>query len=411
MDELNIRLIDLVESEPCIYDKTDVFYSNKDHVKQVWEKISNAMQLSVPVCQKRWRYLRDYFVRQLHMSKTDNKKSYWALFERMLFLAPFSTRKARVNTTSSECCTTTSMIPGHNITTKKRRQRSTSAIIKKNWDNDQNSNILSVSSSSSNAGLDEFNSFDYLNLYQAQFGFADNAALLQLQKQTNFPLNLDDRLSSLPLEIQIRSPSSEPNNSTINFSKRSSNNTGSINDDFDFATNYTNPTALLSVESHYSNSEKSPNPNSMQNDDDLKFYNNNNSNNTTTVNINNNHRYHNSRFNSIEYNKKNLITNDTEDLRKIDYKNNSTKISPKMKRSTTRKRKKTDILNELLDILKKSENTNCDEHDYFFRSLLNSVRRIDENLIIPFPDDYDDEEDVVIIDTGESNWRQKLKRY
>lgn len=44
-DEMNdAKLIDLVEAQPCIYDKTDLFYSNKEHVRSIWQMIASEMQ-------------------------------------------------------------------------------------------------------------------------------------------------------------------------------------------------------------------------------------------------------------------------------------------------------------------------------------------------------------------------------
>lgn len=82
--------------------------------------------LTVPVCQKRWRYLRDYFVRQLHITENNNnlvtydhhhhdhlekklppvtasgKRSYWPFYERLSFLRPFSSTRRRLKRSSTE---------------------------------------------------------------------------------------------------------------------------------------------------------------------------------------------------------------------------------------------------------------------------------------------------------------------
>lgn len=69
---------------------------------------ASILHFTAMACQKRWRYLRDYFVRQLHTlpeskladinSSTNNgkKKTLWFLYDRLKFLAPFSsTRRGR----------------------------------------------------------------------------------------------------------------------------------------------------------------------------------------------------------------------------------------------------------------------------------------------------------------------------
>jgi len=87
------NLIYAVQKFPIIYDRTNPNYQNKEQVRYVWSVIAENSNRSPDYCHKRWRYLRDYFVRQLryHRSTTDPSKLKrpWVLFNKLTFLIPF----------------------------------------------------------------------------------------------------------------------------------------------------------------------------------------------------------------------------------------------------------------------------------------------------------------------------------
>lgn len=277
------KLISLVETRPAIYDKTNLYYNHKTHIRNMWKEIATELHATVPNCQKRWRYLRDYFVRQLHMTQNQcespssssrcfstKKRSPWAMFDKMYFLAPYSsTRKIRLK----------SEVQGDNNSPH---------------DEHDGGYAFSISSTSSMQDLSEL---DYASLVQV----------------------------------------------------------------------------------HYASEEHDQ----MQNGDN-------------------------------SYEKKDEVN------KRIDNE----------KTERRGKRRKSQIYDELLALLRQS-NEHCDEHEHFFKSLLGTVRQIDEGHILSFRseilqlvmkysqtgqeinliDQTDSNSDVVVIETGEKHWRQKLRYY
>lgn len=107
------NLIAAVQKFPIIFDRTNSNYQNKEQMRVVWSIIGENLNRSrkwilfhffrwsaiftfyfvaADYCQKRWRYLRDYFGRQLRFHRsTDPKKLKrpWILFNKLTFLIPF----------------------------------------------------------------------------------------------------------------------------------------------------------------------------------------------------------------------------------------------------------------------------------------------------------------------------------
>ncbi|KAG4075604.1 hypothetical protein HA402_003429 [Bradysia odoriphaga] len=85
-------LINSVQKFPIIYDRTNPNYQNKEQVRYVWSVIAENANRTPDYCHKRWRYLRDYFVRQLRYHRTTDPsklKRPWVLFNKLTFLIPF----------------------------------------------------------------------------------------------------------------------------------------------------------------------------------------------------------------------------------------------------------------------------------------------------------------------------------
>lgn len=103
-------LIIAVQKRPCIYNKSDLNYHNREYLRKSWDEISfevnetsklyifyfifKLMQFylpSVESCQKRWRYLRDYYIKQrrVYMKSDGTRKKIWPFFDMLSFLNPF----------------------------------------------------------------------------------------------------------------------------------------------------------------------------------------------------------------------------------------------------------------------------------------------------------------------------------
>lgn len=104
-------LIIAVQKRPCIYDKSDPKYHNREYLRKSWDEISFEVNetskfiflilvfkliylYSIPLvesCQKRWRYLRDYYIKQrrLYMKSDGTRKKIWPFFDMLSFLNPF----------------------------------------------------------------------------------------------------------------------------------------------------------------------------------------------------------------------------------------------------------------------------------------------------------------------------------
>ncbi|XP_055914624.1 uncharacterized protein LOC129947896 [Eupeodes corollae] len=208
------KLIDLVEAQPSIYDKTDIFYSNKEHVRSIWQMIAGEMQLEVPVCQKRWRYLRDYFVRQLHITDDNNcngvknedddgedgekqvvaaafsgKRSYWPFYDRLSFLKPFSSTRRRIKRTSSDEVTSQRQLSHDDII------YSTQSICSESSDRSRMSSnsTASIGGQNQHPAEDAFSNIEYLKFYQA----------MQMAAQQNFNSNNNGYGHQFPVAIAM----------------------------------------------------------------------------------------------------------------------------------------------------------------------------------------------------------------
>lgn len=82
-------LIQLIRERPVLYDKQHEDFRAGNTRKKIWVEVARASGWDVSSVQKRWRVMRDRFVRELRRTKnidTDNPVNCSAFFRDMLFL-------------------------------------------------------------------------------------------------------------------------------------------------------------------------------------------------------------------------------------------------------------------------------------------------------------------------------------
>lgn len=99
--EKNIKIIQLVEKYPCIYNPSVASSSGVESVEQSWQKIAEEINDNVGSTKKKWRLLRSSLLRYLKVFKdksTSKGNSYrpYYLLKHMQFLMPFIDDKAIV---------------------------------------------------------------------------------------------------------------------------------------------------------------------------------------------------------------------------------------------------------------------------------------------------------------------------
>ncbi|RVE57661.1 hypothetical protein OJAV_G00218710 [Oryzias javanicus] len=84
------RLITEVQDRPILYDTLHLFYKDNDTKDRAWGEISQAVGVDVDVCQKRWRILRDQFVknRRKQSGSAGAAQRDWKYADMMSFLSP-----------------------------------------------------------------------------------------------------------------------------------------------------------------------------------------------------------------------------------------------------------------------------------------------------------------------------------
>ncbi|XP_019870680.2 transcription factor Adf-1 [Aethina tumida] len=94
--EADILLVKMVEKNPCLYNKKKSEYRDDDLKEMIWSTIASALQTQVSEVKRRWRNLREHYVRELRTSdKTD--KPEWPMSTRMQFLNPHIIRRQQFN--------------------------------------------------------------------------------------------------------------------------------------------------------------------------------------------------------------------------------------------------------------------------------------------------------------------------
>ncbi|XP_033170548.1 uncharacterized protein LOC117147678 [Drosophila mauritiana] len=88
----NVRFVQFVENQPCLWNYTHPGYSKKEEVQRAWQQVANDIKDTVRNCRERWRTIRSSFLRSLKLARTQTgrgKRKYY-LSKYMQFLVPFT---------------------------------------------------------------------------------------------------------------------------------------------------------------------------------------------------------------------------------------------------------------------------------------------------------------------------------
>ncbi|EDX16573.1 GD24528 [Drosophila simulans] len=88
----NVRFVQFVENQPCLWNYTHPGYSKKEEVQRAWQQVANDIKDTVRNCRERWRTIRSSFLRSLKLERTQTgrgKRKYY-LSKYMQFLVPFT---------------------------------------------------------------------------------------------------------------------------------------------------------------------------------------------------------------------------------------------------------------------------------------------------------------------------------
>ncbi|XP_017095197.2 uncharacterized protein [Drosophila bipectinata] len=121
----NVRFVQLVETEPCLWNYNHPGYSKKEEVQEAWQQVANESKDTVRNCRERWRTIRSSFLRSLKLAGTQTgrgKRKYY-LSKYLQFLIPFTkSRACRLQQNANAGASTAGMVlrkpgsvlmPGH----------------------------------------------------------------------------------------------------------------------------------------------------------------------------------------------------------------------------------------------------------------------------------------------------------
>ncbi|XP_055908554.1 transcription factor Adf-1-like [Eupeodes corollae] len=86
---LNAKLCKLVESHPCMYDRSAPNYLKKEYVESAWADISQQLKDTVASCRERWRNIRTAYARSVNIYKSPsgpNRHKRYYLHDELQFL-------------------------------------------------------------------------------------------------------------------------------------------------------------------------------------------------------------------------------------------------------------------------------------------------------------------------------------
>ncbi|CAL8341825.1 unnamed protein product [Arctogadus glacialis] len=90
-------LIMAVCGQSVLYDNTLAFYRDRFKKEQAWVVVGEETGIPVDVCRRKWKSLRDRYIREKRSEKEEGKKSgsakKWKFFAVLSFLDPFVTPK------------------------------------------------------------------------------------------------------------------------------------------------------------------------------------------------------------------------------------------------------------------------------------------------------------------------------
>ncbi|KAJ8928544.1 hypothetical protein NQ314_018893 [Rhamnusium bicolor] len=100
------KLVELVARHPALYDAGHMEYKDQMMKENIWKEISNEVRRSVADCKKRWRYIRDTYMKQRKPGSTGSAakgKSKWSLLGHLEFLNKVAyERSTQSNITTEE---------------------------------------------------------------------------------------------------------------------------------------------------------------------------------------------------------------------------------------------------------------------------------------------------------------------
>ncbi|XP_016995713.2 transcription factor Adf-1 [Drosophila takahashii] len=88
----NVRFVQFVENQPCLWNYTHPGYSKKEEVQRAWQQVANEIKDTVRNCRERWRTIRSSFLRSLKLAHTQTgrgKRKYY-LSKYLQFLIPYT---------------------------------------------------------------------------------------------------------------------------------------------------------------------------------------------------------------------------------------------------------------------------------------------------------------------------------
>ncbi|KAH8387518.1 hypothetical protein KR093_007531, partial [Drosophila rubida] len=92
----NVKFVELVEKQPCLWNYTHPGYSKKEEVQRAWQHVANEIKDTVRNSRERWRTIRSSFLRSLKLARTQTgrgKRKYY-LSKYLQFLIPYTKSRA-----------------------------------------------------------------------------------------------------------------------------------------------------------------------------------------------------------------------------------------------------------------------------------------------------------------------------
>ncbi|XP_017853354.1 mediator of RNA polymerase II transcription subunit 15 [Drosophila busckii] len=94
----NVKFVQLVEQQPCLWNYTHPGYSKKEEVIRAWQDVANDMKDTVRNSRERWRTIRSSFLRSMKLGRTQTgrgKRKYY-LSKYLQFLLPYTKARAHL---------------------------------------------------------------------------------------------------------------------------------------------------------------------------------------------------------------------------------------------------------------------------------------------------------------------------
>ncbi|KAH8400391.1 hypothetical protein KR215_011333 [Drosophila sulfurigaster] len=92
----NVKFVELVEKQACLWNYTHPGYSKKEEVQKAWQHVANEIKDTVRNSRERWRTIRSSFLRSLKLARTQTgrgKRKYY-LSKYLQFLIPYTKSRA-----------------------------------------------------------------------------------------------------------------------------------------------------------------------------------------------------------------------------------------------------------------------------------------------------------------------------